>query len=70
MEELKHQTTIPVVSGTVTQSDLEEKIKSLETDQEDLYLCLADQALEIKELKTRLKGYGESFDDDELQDEI
>ena len=70
VEELNRQPSIPVINGAETQSALEEKIKSLETDQEDLYLCLADQALEIKELKTRLKGYGESFEDDELQDEI
>jgi uncharacterized coiled-coil protein SlyX len=46
-------------------ADQQEKISQLETDQEDLFLCLADQELEIENLKERLKGYGEVFDEDE-----
>lgn len=36
----------------------------METDQEDLLLCLADQELEIKNLKIRLTKYGEIFTSD------
>jgi hypothetical protein len=41
--------------------DKEEKLKEIEHDQEDLFLCLADQEIEIKELKKRLMGFGEVF---------
>ena len=45
--------------------ELEEKFKQLEMDQEDLFLCLADQEMEIQDLKARLIAYGETFDDDD-----
>jgi glutaredoxin len=48
-------------------ADQQEKISQLETDQEDLFLCLADQELEIENLKERLKGFGEVFDEEEEQ---
>lgn len=44
-------------------TEQKEKIENLETDQEDLFLCLADQEIEIENLKTRLKGYGEVFEE-------
>jgi hypothetical protein len=47
----------------------DQRIQALETDQEDLLLCLADQELEIQHLKERLKGYGEVFPDDDTEDQ-
>lgn len=41
---------------------------SLEREQEDLLVCLAEQDIEAKHLKQRLVGYGETFDDDEDED--
>ncbi|KAJ3312992.1 Vesicle-mediated ER to Golgi transport protein [Boothiomyces sp. JEL0838] len=43
----------------------DEKVKEIEAEQEDLLLCLADQEIEIQNLKERLKKYGEVFEDDE-----
>ena len=46
-------------------AEQQEKITGMETDQEDLFLCLADQEIEIQELKEKLKGYGEIFEEDD-----
>ncbi|KAJ3275936.1 Vesicle-mediated ER to Golgi transport protein [Terramyces sp. JEL0728] len=43
----------------------DERAKEIEEEQEDLLLCLADQEIEIQNLKERLKTHGEVFEDDE-----
>lgn len=45
-------------------AEQQEKIAGMETDQEDLFLCLADQEIEIQELKEKLRGYGEIFEEE------
>lgn len=52
---------VPLLEKSLLEKD--EKLKEVEHDQEDLFLCLADQEIEIKELKKRLIGYGEVFSD-------
>ncbi|KAJ3319488.1 Vesicle-mediated ER to Golgi transport protein [Boothiomyces sp. JEL0866] len=54
MEFLRHQL-----------KEKDDKVKEIEAEQEDLLLCLADQEIEIQNLKERLKKYGEVFEDDE-----
>lgn len=42
---------------------------ALEREQEDLLVCLADQDLLVQELKERLKGFGQAFEEDDDEEE-
>ena len=44
---------------------LKAKYGELEKEQEDLLVCLAEQDLEMKKLKDRLRAHGETIEEDE-----
>ena len=50
-------------------SQLQSDYQTLSIDHEDLLMMLNDQDEEIQDLKNRLRGYGEEFPDDQLEED-
>ncbi|KAJ3376367.1 hypothetical protein HDU92_000437, partial [Lobulomyces angularis] len=72
--EIEYKETIQKLQGSGTYTNgisekLSSRISEIEKEQEDLLVCLAEQDLEVKRLKERLKSYGEVFETDEDEDE-